>query len=257
MATVVKSWWVSYTKPENAKAWWLLEAKKASTVAPIKPVDSTNTSTPAPMWTRTDVFGDVSGKSTAWANTVWLKLSNNTVLKTKPTEIKDLWALSVFGEAAKQAETAKIWTLEQRNDIIAGNLVNQWKTDVAGITDYLMQQKWFKESSEIEKANTIRSIQERIGKFDTWETPTETPAGIKPWYYMKDWVETAILWYGDLDTETQQLIDWMSDADKKMLDMKWGNDTNAKAEYLRQAKREQEYQKWQRDLTMKIRTLEW
>jgi hypothetical protein len=34
----------------------------------------------------------------------------------------------------------------------------------------------------------------------------------------------------------------LSDPEKRLLDMMWGSDANAAAEYLRQAKREQEYQ---------------
>jgi hypothetical protein len=48
----------------------------------------------------------------------------------------------------------------------------------------------------------------------------------------------------------------MSDADKKLLDMKRGNDANGKLEYLRQAKREQEYLNKQQDLTLQIKDLE-
>jgi hypothetical protein len=54
----------------------------------------------------------------------------------------------------------------------------------------------------------------------------------------------------------KQLVDGMSDADKKMLDMQWGNDVNGKLEYLRQAKRTQEYLQQKQDTTVKIRDLE-
>lgn len=47
----------------------------------------------------------------------------------------------------------------------------------------------------------------------------------------------------------------MSDEDKKMLDMTWGNDVNGKLEYLRQAKRNQEYLQGQRDKTIQINDL--
>jgi hypothetical protein len=48
----------------------------------------------------------------------------------------------------------------------------------------------------------------------------------------------------------------MTDAEKKQLDMIYGNDLNAKAEYVRQAKRNQEYLQSQRDLTINVKTLE-
>lgn len=47
----------------------------------------------------------------------------------------------------------------------------------------------------------------------------------------------------------------MSDEDKKMLDMTWGNDVNGKLEYLRQAKRNQEYLQGQRDKTIQTNDL--
>jgi len=58
-----------------------------------------------------------------------------------------------------------------------------------------------------------------------------------------------------LDAGTKSLVDSMSDEDKKMLDMTWGNDVNGKLEYLRQAKRNQEYLQGQRDKTIQINDL--
>lgn len=64
-----------------------------------------------------------------------------------------------------------------------------------------------------------------------------------------------ILGYGDLPDDVKQLVDGMTDADKKMLDMQRGNDVNGKLEYLRQAKRNQEYLTGQRDKTIQINGL--
>ena len=58
-----------------------------------------------------------------------------------------------------------------------------------------------------------------------------------------------------MDADTKSLVDNMSDEDKKMLDMTWGNDVNGKLEYLRQAKRNQEYLQGQRDKTIQINDL--
>lgn len=50
----------------------------------------------------------------------------------------------------------------------------------------------------------------------------------------------------------KQLVDNMSDADKKMLDMQWGNDVQGKLEYLRQAKRNQEFLQEQQNKVIQI-----
>jgi hypothetical protein len=95
----------------------------------------------------------------------------------------------------------------------------------------------------------------------TWTTtPETTPETPLPWagtYTDADWNKVNILWYSDLPADVKTLIDWMTDAEKKQLDMIYGNDLNAKAEYVRQAKRNQEYLQSQRDLTINVKTLEW
>ena len=214
---------------------------------------------PVQGWTQ---FGDVTGTQTAPTKAVGgVTTSTWVVTAVKPQE---LWALGMFGEQAKTMEAGKAGSITSRNDIIAQNLFAGWKTTQADVEAFLGQQKWFQESSAEDKQRTITAITNRLGQVATekkTEAPTTEPTAEAPtwtpWKYMKDWVLTDILWYGDLDKETQALIDWMSDADKKMLDMKRWSDANAKAEYLRQAKMQQEYLTAQRADTIQIRNLQW
>jgi surface antigen len=122
----------------------------------------------------------------------------------------------------------------------------------------LMKNASYAAMDEDSKKRTAADVYQKMWEYQASQTEwTPEWTTVTPWTFMKDWVETPILWYGDLDPEMQKLVDWMTDAQKKMLDMMWGSDANAAAEYLRQAKREQEYQTWQRDLTIKINDLQW
>lgn len=238
----------AYLQTDEAKKL----AKQKNIVLPTIPTQPTQNK---------DMFWDVSGKSSVWQTNKWLKLSTGTVLKDKPKTIQDLGKYNVFWQSARDAETLSKWTLEQRNDIIASNLVAWWKTDVAWITEYLMKQQWFVDASDEDKQNTISAIQKRIGDFSTEDTTTTedwTSTAPTPWYYIDaDWNKVKILGYDDLDTETRWLIDQMTDSEKKLLDMKRWNDIQWKTEYLRQALREKEHLQKVRDYTIKINDLEW
>lgn len=200
----------------------------------------------------------------------WATLNTGNVTQadavTAATNLK--WAK--FGDAAI-AEAQKDPTyLDTRNTNIAKSMIWAGKTDDASIKSILEQDAWFTSATPEAQAATIAKIKERIWQIQwstttpTWEPviPTDTwlptaPTGQKGKYKDANGNYVDILWYGDLPPDVQQYIDWMSEADKKMLDMQWGNDANWKAEYVRQAKRAQEYAKKQRDLTIQIQDKEW
>lgn len=207
-----------------------------------QPNNQTNTS-------NVDVFGDVSFNPLASQTTTGLTTSTGQVASPTYQELGDL---SVYWQTAKDREAQNAGTITQRNDIIAGNLLSEGKT-AQEVQSFLESQQGFKDSTPEDQANTIRAIQTRM--WEMWQIEPKAPEW-HPWKYLKngEWVD--ILWYWDLDPETQWLIDKMTDAEKKNLDMMRWADANAKAEYLRQAKREQEYAAKQRDYTIQIQDLQ-
>lgn len=142
-----------------------------------------------------------------------------------------------------------------------------WQTISQDMIDSLKAKYWtindLKSSDTYNNASD--SMKQQLESY-YWTTPpvtptwTETTTPVVPWawtYTDTEWNKVDILWYNDLPADVKTLIDWMTDAEKKQLDMIYGNDLNAKAEYVRQAKRTQEYLTSQRDLTLQIKDLEW
>lgn len=202
--------------------------------------------------TNTNVYGDVSGASTATKNQSTGVSTATKGLQMKPEDF-------VYWEAAKQKESTGAWYLQQRNDQLATDFYGKWMKDEATIRAELSKNAWFSAATPEEQANTIQGIMNRMGSMTPTTAPTTPTApveGTAGKYKDSEGNLVDILWYNDLPDDMKQLVDGMSDADKKMLDMQWGNDVNGKLEYLRQAKRTQEYLQQKQDTTVKIRDLE-
>ena len=192
------------------------------------------------------------------------KLTTNTLIPwaVKSTKID---TTKVNPATYKYWQDAIAWGInqQQRNLELWAWAAGAGLKDAASIQAELEKSASYKAMDEASRVRTAQDVFQKMWEYQQSQTQPEattpeTPTVWgKPWYFMKDWVETAILWYGDLDPETQKLVDQMSDADKKMLDMKRGNDIQGKAEYLRQAKRSQEYLNQQRDYTIQITDLNW
>ena len=55
------------------------------------------------------------------------------------------------------------WYLSKRNDNVASALFNEWKLTKEDVVNYLAQQQWWNNSSEMDRMNTVESIWKRIG----------------------------------------------------------------------------------------------
>jgi len=235
-----------------AKAKWASQGSIDAWYKAVKNISPVTTPKP------TNVYWDVSGASSATKNTGTGVATATKWLTMKPEEF-------MYWEWAKQKETATPWYLQQRNDQLASDFYGKGMKDADTIRAELSKNAWFTWATALEQDNTIQGILNRMGSMQptATETPTDTTQTELPGetttgkYTDAEGNLVDILWYNDLPDDMKELVDWMSDAEKKQLDMIYGNDLNAKAEYLRQAKRDQEYLAGNRATTLKIKDLEW
>ena len=66
-----------------------------------------------------------------------------------------------YGKDANK--TGEDMYLSNRNDNIASALFNEWKLTKEDVANYLAQQEWWTNSSEMDRMNTIESIWKRLG----------------------------------------------------------------------------------------------
>lgn len=71
-----------------------------------------------------------------------------------------------YGWLAQQQESIENWYIANRNDNIASALYNEWRRSIEDVADYLNQQKWFQNSTEEQRQNTINSVWKRIGQIE-------------------------------------------------------------------------------------------
>lgn len=89
---------------------------------------------------------------------------------------KDLNPDYMYWEAARKSDSKESWYLAKRNDMIASALYNEWKVSREDIANYLSAQKWWFDSTEADRQNTIESIWKRIGQVKPEEKPDESKA---------------------------------------------------------------------------------
>lgn len=76
----------------------------------------------------------------------------------------------LFWENARQQNAKEKWYIARRNDMIASALYNEWKTSREDIANYLSGQKWWFDSTESDRLNTIDSIWKRL--WQQWDKGT-------------------------------------------------------------------------------------
>ena len=75
------------------------------------------------------------------------------------------WGLDpnyMFWNAARNSDSKESWYLAKRNDMIASALYNEWKVTRQDVANYLSAQKWWFDSTEADRQNTIESIYKRL-----------------------------------------------------------------------------------------------
>lgn len=90
----------------------------------------------------------------------------NTELEYDPT-ITTGWLNPnyLFWENARQQNAKESWYIARRNDMIASALYNEWKVSKEDVANYLSAQKWWFNSTESDRLNTIESVWKRLGQY--------------------------------------------------------------------------------------------
>ena len=87
-----------------------------------------------------------------------------------------------FWENARQQNAKESWYIARRNDMIASALYNEWKVSREDVANYLSAQKWWFDSTEADRQNTIESVWKRL-----WQLkPEEKSDGSKADEIVKD-----------------------------------------------------------------------
>lgn len=94
-----------------------------------------------------------------WANT-----NNSFTAYNKDATIENLDPNYKYGEEAKIANSNEANYIANRNDQIASALYNAWKTSIEDVSNFLITQQGFGNSTENERQNTIYSIWKRLGQ---------------------------------------------------------------------------------------------
>jgi len=200
-----------------------------------------------------NIFWDTGWASSIGANkatgvaSTWLKQNNRFV----------------YGAWAKAQETSTPWYLNQRNDQLAQRFSTAWQKDQSSIMAELSKDQWFMWATDQEKQNTVKAIMNRMWAMAGGEvTPTlVAPVNAQTNLNAGQFNDGTgnfvdILWYDRLDADTQSLIDWLPENQKKELSMLQWQEFNAKLEYLRQSKGDTEFLQERRAKTIQIKDLE-
>lgn len=79
----------------------------------------------------------------------------------------------LFGNAARNNPNKENGYLAKRNDMIASALYNEWRVSREDVANYLSAQKWWFDSTEADRQNTIESIYKRIWQMSPKEETSE------------------------------------------------------------------------------------
>lgn len=179
-----------------------------------------------------DSSPDYQNKSKWWLNDKysWEWVKNDQVNYDANLMLKDLNPNFVYWLASKVYGTDHPWYITQRNDQIASALYNEWKTSKDDVAYFLWQQKWWMNSSEADRANTIEAIYKRLWAI-TEQNPKEEekPDLSKADNLVQDtsgkiyWKTTAEEW------EPSKWIDTLADANSVFTSMQESRAANLKS----------------------------
>lgn len=110
-----------------------------------------NYKNPATIWGKADKY--------TWE---WVRTSD--VAYNPDITTKDLNPDYLYGREAQMYGSENNWYISERNDNIASALYNEGRVSKEDVANFLNQQKWFQNSTEEERINTIESVWKRLWK---------------------------------------------------------------------------------------------
>lgn len=232
------------------KAWWWKE-----NVGLLKKVETPTSSNDGSSNTNTwDIYWDVSG----------VRGSNVQAKDYSNYKTQELGDLSKFWASAREMESAKSGSISKRNDIIAGNLYANKTTGDEDIRKYLESQAGFTDAEKWEQDNTVDAIKARLAEIQKEQEgegtnlewgditpPSEWVEG-KAWYYNTKDGEQKIYGYDEFDEETKNLVDRLSDSQKKYISNLWAQGMQEDLKYYLDTMRAKDQSKEKFDINKEI-----
>ena len=154
----------------------------------------------------------------------WPETKNTEIAYDKNATVAWLDPNYLYGKEAQMKNSEEEWYIMRRNDNIASALYNEGKTSKQDVSDFLYGQKWFTNSEENERLNTIDSVYKRLGKIGE-ENPkqeekqpeqTNTQQNNPEMKLDDDGTKTSTL-YGKVTADKWTPVNWI----------KWEADPNA------------------------------
>jgi len=250
----------NYTSAYNqAKSSWASSKDAFSSASGLLVKNSTSwgSSNTNAWW---DVYGDVSGKRSAWLQAKDYSNYQETALSPD---------LNKYGASAREMEKNKAGSISQRNDIIAWNLLKQWIKEREDIRKYLNTQAWFTDAEDWEQNNTIDAIKARMWEMEKqwWGTSEDEvvwgediSVAWKKWefedragyWYDENGNYYKIHWYDELDDFYKNAMDREDNATRKRLSNEWDADMQDKVKAVLDTRRTEDQAKERFDISKEI-----
>ena len=133
----------------------------------------------------------------------------------------------VYWQTSKVYWTDHPWYISTRNDEIASALYNEWLTTREDVANFLNKQKWFFDSSEADRANTIEAVWKRLWAIQAMQEQPKEPidenALMEDTAWKLYWKTTAEWW------DPTQWIDTIADANSIYAQMNQARVANVNA----------------------------
>lgn len=179
-------------------------------------------------------YGDDSSpeyqqKSKWWLNEkyTWEGVKNSDINYNPDLLLSWLNPNFVYWQTSKVYGTDHPWYISTRNDDIASALYNEGLTTREDVANFLSKQKWFFDSSELDRANTIESIWKRLWAIKSMQEQPKEPidqnALIEDTAWKLYWKTTAEWW------DPTQWIDTIADANSIYAQMNQARVANVNA----------------------------
>lgn len=154
---------------------------------------------------------------------------SNTYIEYDPNlRSWDLDPNYLFWENARQQNAKEKWYIGRRNDMIASALFNEWKTSKEDIANYLAGQKWWFDSTESDRLNTVESIWKRM--WQQWDKGTYKADESNADSIIKDGEREGTIYGKDSadNTNPEKWINTLSDANSPYTIMEEARAANLK-----------------------------
>lgn len=173
---------------------------------------------------------------------------------------------AVFGDAAIERGKTEKGYLTTRNNQIAYDLYNSKKWEQQDVENYLNEFDSFVNARDVDKANTIRAITDRLQEIKNEEDKKKLGEDLnlqnlgdkepgkewKAWYYNTKDGWQKIYGYDEMDDETKNLVDRLDDSKKKYVSNLWASGMQEDLKYYLDTMRAKDQAQARQDINKQI-----